>query len=71
MHMVRQYDPAIDVERHQNADTGHDMAQQFDLIDQQRTISIAQIDREEIGGASHAMTSIFRHIGKLYISVNI
>lgn len=71
MQVIGQDDPAIDMKRHQCPDPCDDVAQQIDVIDQQSTVSIKQIYREEIRGAGHAIASVIGHIVSLDISVKI
>ena len=61
MHMVRQYDPGVDVEGRLPAHGAHCFAKRVDLRHQQAGAAVTQVHREEIGGTRDPIASVIRH----------
>jgi hypothetical protein len=61
MHMVRQYDPGIDMERPPRQFRSHGIPQCRNFDHQQVRAPVPQIYREEIGAPGHAIAAIIRH----------
>jgi len=63
MHMVRQNDPGIDMERMARVCGTNRFAQQIDMADQHVASTVEQIDRKEIRGTRHLGAAVSRHGG--------
>jgi hypothetical protein len=61
VHMVRQYDPGIDMERPPRQFRSHGIPQCRNFDHQQVRAPVPQICREEIGAPWHAIAAIVRH----------
>jgi hypothetical protein len=61
MHMVRQYDPGIDMERPPRQFRSHSIPQCRNFDRQQVRAPVSQIYREEVGAPWHAIAAIVRH----------
>jgi len=62
VHVVRQDDPGVDAKRRLPADLAHCLAQRISLRHEQPGAAVAQIHREEIGGAGDPVASVIRHV---------
>ena len=62
MHVVRQDDPGVDAKRRLPADLAHRFAKRINLRHEQPGAAVAQIHREEIGGAGDPVASVIRHV---------
>eukprot|EP01042_Synura_sphagnicola_P020562 gene20563-biopygen20167 len=65
MHMVRQYDPGIDMERPPRQFRSHGIPQCRNFDHQQVRAPVPQIYREEIGAPWHTIAAIVRHLNIL------
>jgi hypothetical protein len=61
MHMVRQYDPGIDMARKPRQFHSHGIPQCRNFDHQQVRAPVSQIYREEVGAPWHAIAAIVRH----------
>lgn len=61
MHMIRQHYPAVDMQRPLQARGTHSFPQRIDMAHQKIRTSFQQIDRNKIGAARDAATSVIRH----------
>jgi len=61
MHVVRQYDPGIDMKRKPRQPRSHCIAQCCNFDHQQVRAPVSEINREEIGAAWYAVATIIRY----------